>query len=482
MTRTGSSISSNCTSCEKKNLLLPIFDELNKICIADATACPATTIKSTFNKACIKCTNVTASVSYTHSNKIIYEIENDCICKNKKVYPLGITTNTPIAKPSTIPSCVASCAVYNLYFKPNGFVGGTSCESCEIINSGTPLFNELSGTCVALLACPGTTVQSTLNKMCIKCSNIDIYQPLAHINAPVFELQNSCICENKKYYPSTITTNTPTPKPGSTPICVPLCSTYNLYYIADTSFTGGSICTSCNTINASTPLFDELSGNCVASLACPLTTVQSTLNNMCIKCSNVDSYQLLVHANAPIFELQNSCICASKKYYPSGIDSSYTSPVAKPASTPVCVLQCTDYNLSFISDSVFPGGKVCTPCKTINAAIPYFDESTLTCVAVCPGTANPATTILSITNNACIKCSNITSYKGLAHTGKIVMDFIYCFYCEPVLRYTYESSCVNKCPGYWGGDSQKLCVNCKTLSPPQYNYQGDCYLESNLPV
>ena len=88
---------------------------------------------------------------------------------------------------------------------------------------------------------------------------------------------------------------------------------------------------------------------------------------------------------------------------------------------------CKYFNLILI-----PLTNRCTTCVALNNLLPYFDEETKTCVSE---KACSATTVLSTSNKACIKCSNISHYKSMTHSTKILIDFIYCYKCETTLIY-----------------------------------------------
>jgi len=124
------------------------------------------------------------------------------------------------------------------------------------------------------------------------------------------------------------------------------------------------------------------------------------------------------------------------------------------------------------------GSKYCTTCGLVDSYKPYYDELSKSCVAE---NSCPDTTVKSVTNKACIKCSNIAQYKLLTHYSKIIVDFVYCYFCEHNNKYTDNFTCYDKCQGFNGSTDYLSCVNCKTLTPQQKNYYGKCVIDSGRP-
>jgi len=194
------------------------------------------------------------------------------------------------------------------------------------------------------------------------------------------------------------------------------------------------------------------------------------------------------------------------------IDSSVTTfkvPIVETNVFNLCPgddIICTKFNM--VKKQLTPKN-LCITCEISSPSQPYFDEVSNTCVATtsCPtGSAN------SVTNKACIKCSNISSYKSLTHTNKIVIDFNHCFYCETTNKYMLNldgvclstcptnylfdsekncycnlyldgNNCVAQCPGNLGANTiTKMCVNCKNETTLSINYNHVCRAPSNMPT
>ena len=157
---------------------------LNQLTQSCETDCPEYLEKDVTNRICINCQKngrffilkncyVAANCAALLGVDATYINEaNHCKCASylKPSY----TTLSPITR-STVGICVVACTSYNLV------LSNFNCESCADINAGLPLFNENTGTCVAqgTNSCPSGTLESAVNKACIKCSNISGYGSLS---------------------------------------------------------------------------------------------------------------------------------------------------------------------------------------------------------------------------------------------------------------------------------------------------------------
>ena len=130
-----------CTTCLQKNASAPYFDELTMACIADGT-CPTGYAKSVTNLTCIKCTNIPAYKSLTHTNKIVIDFNYCPFCETTNIYMLNFDGN-----------CLASCPTNYTFTSEKNCI-------CTLYLDGL--------NCVTV--CPGNLGVNSSN-ICVNCKN-----------------------------------------------------------------------------------------------------------------------------------------------------------------------------------------------------------------------------------------------------------------------------------------------------------------------
>ena len=251
--------------------------------------------------------------------------------------------------------------------------------------------------------------------------------------------------------------------------------------------------------------FDEK--NYVCTNKCPVDTIPDFATKRCVNCRKKNQaflhgeclpisictpYQAVVTTNTPI---SNECNCSGSKSFYLPVISTY-SPIVKP-TTPSCVTNCEDYDLTSYNENLGYSYRTCAMCKSLDSIATMFDEATKVCVANCPKDSIP-----DVGNMICKNCKkqnkvflsgecrpNQCSYynagegENYQKSGECRCNLLGArfYYPSNITQYSEvsklptEKSCIDNCNKYFltsvpDGSGNDKCISCNDLNVNKPNF------------